>query len=87
MRSHVFEDDIQNALGGKANVSHTHQASDIEGLQQAVNQAVQDYLSSNPVQTPWGSITGTLSNQVDLQSVLDQKVSRAQCALLNALLC
>ena len=53
--------DLQSALDGKADTSHTHTESDITDLG--------NYIEG----VAWGDITGTLSTQPDLQSALDDK--------------
>jgi hypothetical protein len=53
-----------NTLGGSS-------PSDVAvSSQKAVKEYVDSHASSSPA---WGSITGTLSNQTDLQNALDSK--------------
>jgi hypothetical protein len=70
----------QTALNGKANTTHTHVLADITQSGATTNQ-VPSWNGTNwvPV-TPsgggtWGSITGTLSSQTDLQNALNAKAN------------
>lgn len=49
--------------------SKTYSANEIEGLA--------EFVEEHGGSSVWGGITGTLSNQTDLQSVLDQKASKS----------
>ena len=69
--------DLQAALNGKANTSHSHNWGSITGtlsaqtdLQTALNGKANTSHSHN-----WGSITGTLSAQTDLQTALNGKAN------------
>lgn len=65
--------DLQTALNNK--VSTTSSASKIYGTDNSGNQTTYD-LSSMGGGGIWGSITGTLSDQTDLNNALDEKVSK-----------
>lgn len=70
--------DLQNALDGKADTSHTQGLSTLTQSGALVGQVpVWNGTAWSPAvpvgTTTWGSITGTLSNQTDLQSALDAK--------------
>ena len=43
-------------------------------LHEWVNERIAQYISNNGLSLTWGSITGTLSNQTDLQTALDGKI-------------
>ena len=68
----------QTALNGKANSSHTHSLNDLTQTG-ATSGQIPSWNGTNWVPTTvstsatWGSITGTLSTQTDLQSALDGK--------------
>lgn len=78
--------DLQSALNGKSNTGHTHAASDITSGVLATARLgtgtanTTTFLRGDgtwgvvPIPaTTWGSITGTLSSQTDLQSALNAK--------------
>jgi len=69
---------VFDALAGKANSSHTHALSDLT-VSGATSGQIVSWNGTNwvPVNAPnsavWGGITGTLSDQTDLQNALDGK--------------
>lgn len=78
--------DLQTALNGKANASHTHAASDITSGTFATARLGTGTASSSTFLRgdgswaavsggTWGSITGTLSSQADLQAALNGKAN------------
>ena len=80
--------DLQAALNGKANTSHTHAASDVtSGVFAAARLGTGTANSGTFLRGDgqwaavssgggtWGTITGTLSNQTDLQSALNAKAN------------
>jgi hypothetical protein len=88
--------DLQNALNGKANTSHTHTSGNITDFNESVDDRVAALLVAGTNVTliyddvvntltinstggggssTWGSITGTLSNQTDLQTALNGKAN------------
>ncbi|GIU76774.1 MAG: hypothetical protein KatS3mg005_0012 [Bryobacteraceae bacterium] len=74
--------DLQAALDGKAAASHNHPLSDLSQSGALSGQVIK-WDGSSWVAAPdetggapsWGSITGTLSNQADLQTALDGKAA------------
>jgi len=71
---------VFDALAGKASSSHTHALSDITQSGATTGQVIKwDGSSwvpdSDSNSGTWGSISGTLSDQTDLQSALDAKVA------------
>jgi hypothetical protein len=82
------QSDLQSALNAKADSSHTHVAGDIVSGTFATARLATGTANSStfvrgdgtwaaPPATTWGSITGTLSSQSDLQSALDAKAALA----------
>ena len=77
--------DLQTALNAKASTSHTHAASDITSGTMATARLGSGTASTSTflrgdntwqsVGGTWGSITGTLSAQTDLQTALNGKAS------------
>lgn len=83
-----LQDDVSDLQSGKADVSHTHSGSDItSGIIVPArlgsgSPSASTFLRGDGQWTTlpggsaaWGSITGTLSNQTDLQNALDAKVT------------
>ncbi|AYQ31344.1 hypothetical protein DTQ70_03760 [Runella sp. SP2] len=74
------QSDLQTALNGKANTSHTHLVGDLTQSGATTGQVIKwngtawtpsaDAVGSSPT---WGSLTGTLSTQSDLNSALAGK--------------
>lgn len=72
--------DLQAALNGKASAAHSHPLSDLSQSGALTGQVIKwngsawvaapDETGGSPA---WGSITGTLSSQADLQAALDGK--------------
>ena len=79
--------DLQTALNGKADSSHTHDAGAIVSGTMATARLGTGTANSSTflrgdgawaaVSLAWGSITGTLSSQTDLQSALNAKANLA----------
>lgn len=74
--------DLQASLNGKAAVSHNHLLSDLSQSGAVAGQVIKwngSAWTAAPDETggtpTWGTITGTLSNQTDLQTALDGKAS------------
>lgn len=74
--------DLQAALDGKAAASHNHPLSDLSQSGAVVGQVIKwngSAWMAAPDETggapAWGAITGTLSNQTDLQAALDGKAA------------
>lgn len=70
--------DVAIALSGKAATVHTHPLSDLTQSSATTGQVPQwngiAWVATTPTAAPeWGDITGTLSDQTDLQSALNSK--------------
>ena len=69
--------DLQAALDAKASSAHTHALGDLTQSGATTNQVIQwngsAWVPANAPGGVWGTLTGTLSNQTDLQNALDAK--------------